>query len=136
MNKRMSIIAVALFLSISYSICFDLVNSQIYAASDFDLGNLYDEECADKMFDKYMKDSEPEFDKYMKDSEPEFDKYLDNANDVPLPDSESEVNDYLDSLDPLAEEYIDNLEPYADNYIDRLDPYAEDYIDNLQTCMK
>lgn len=125
MNKRMSIIAVALFLSISYSICFDLVNSQIYAASDFDLGNLYDEECADKMFDKYMKDSEPE-----------FDKYLDNANDVPLPDSESEVNDYLDSLDPLAEEYIDNLEPYADNYIDRLDPYAEDYIDNLQTCMK
>ena len=135
MNKRMPVVAAVLFFSVSYSIYFNLVNIQTFATSDFDLGNLYDEECADRMFDKYMKDSEPEFDKYMKDAEPEYDKYLDKANDVPLPDSESEVNDYLDSLDPLAEEYIDNLEPYADDYIDRLDPYAEDYIDNLQSCM-
>jgi hypothetical protein len=83
-------------------------------APTFGSNEFYDEECADEMFDKYLKDAEPEFDKYM-----------DKADDIPLPDSESGVDDYLDSLDPLAEEYIDNL-----------DPYAEDYIDNLKDCMK
>lgn len=28
--------------------------------------------------------------------------YLDKADNIPLPDSESEINDYLDSLDHLA----------------------------------
>jgi hypothetical protein len=90
----------------------NFANIQTFASSEF-VSDFYDKECADRMFDKYMKDAEPE-----------YDKYLDKADDVPLPDSESEVDDYLDSLDPLAEEYIDNL-----------DPYAEDYIDNLGVCM-
>lgn len=92
----------------------NIINIQIFASNEFDASDFYDEECADRMFDKYVKGAEPE-----------YDKYLDKADDVPFPDSENEINDYLDSLDPLAEEYIDNLEPYA-----------EDYIDNLDACMK
>ena len=80
---------------------------QIYA---YDPEDFYDKECADKMFDKYVKDAEPE-----------YDKYLDKADEIPLPDSESDIDNYLDSLDPLAEEYIDNLDPYADEYIKNLD---------------
>lgn len=114
MNRHFGIIAAILCYSVLISISGNLINIRSFASSEFDASDFYDEECADKMFDKYMKDSEPE-----------YDKYLDKADDVPLPDSESEVDDYLDSLDPLAENYIDNL-----------DPYAEDYIDNLQDCMK
>jgi hypothetical protein len=64
--------------------------TMVSSASDF-----YDEECADRMFDKYMKDAEPE-----------YDKYLHKADDVPLPVFESEVDDYLDSLDPLLQRNI------------------------------
>jgi len=92
---------------------FNFINTEVFALGNFDPANFYDKECADRMFDKYLKDAEPEFDKYM-----------DKADDIPFPDSENDVNSYLDSLDPLAEEYIDNL-----------DPYAEDYIDNLELCM-
>ena len=109
MNKCLGITAGILCCSVLSSIVAILPNNQTFASNDF-----YDEECADRLFDKYLKDAEPEFDKYM-----------DKADDIPLPDSESGVDDYLDSLDPLAEEYIDNL-----------DPYAEDYIDNLESCMK
>jgi hypothetical protein len=113
MDKSLGLITGILCFSVVSSIGFNFINTHTFASSDFDPGNFYDEECADKMFDKYLKDAEPEFDKYM-----------DKADDVPLPDSESEVDDYLDSLDPLAEEYIDSLEPYS-----------EDYIDSLEVCM-
>ena len=113
MNKCIIGLAAVLCLLVLISVNFNYINIQTFASSDFDPSNLYDEDCADRMFDKYLKDAEPE-----------FDKYIDEADDVPFPDSESEVDDYLDSLDPLAEEYIDNL-----------DPHAEDYIDNLESCM-
>ena len=89
----------------------DYVSIQIHA---YDPDDFYDKECADRLFDKYVKDAEPE-----------FDKYLDKAENIPLPDSENEIDSYLDSLDPLAEEYINNL-----------DPYAEDYVENLDDCLK
>jgi hypothetical protein len=114
MNKYLGVLAAILCYSVLTSIGANLTNIQTFASSTYDASDFYDEECADKMFDKYVKDAEPE-----------YDKYLDKADDVPLPDSESEINDYLDSLDPLAEEYIDNL-----------NPYAEEYIDNLKDCMK
>ena len=114
MNKYLALFCSILSCTVIPSIGADLTNFQIFSSSGFDASDFYDEGCADRMFDKYMKDAEPE-----------YDKYLDKADDVPLPDSESEVDEYLDSLDPLAEEYVDNL-----------DPYAEDYIDNLQDCMK
>jgi hypothetical protein len=65
------------------------------------------------------------FDKYVKGVEPEYDKYLDKVEQIPLLDSENDIDNYLDSLDPLAEEYIDNL-----------DPYANEYINNLDQCLK
>lgn len=114
MKKWFVVITAMLCHTVLLSVGFNFISIQTFASSGFDASDFYDEECADKMFDKYLKDAEPE-----------FDKYLDKADDVPLPDSESEVDDYLDSLDPLAEEYVDNL-----------DPYAEDYIDNLDNCMK
>jgi hypothetical protein len=114
MNIYFGILTAVLCYSVFTVIDANLTNIQTFASSSFDASDYYDEECADRMFDKYVKDAEPE-----------YDKYLDKADDVDLPDSESEINDYLDSLDPLAEEYIDNLEPYA-----------EDYIDNLTECLK
>jgi hypothetical protein len=72
----------------------------------------YDKECADRVFNKYLKDAEPEFDKYM-------DK-ADSLHSSGSPQSQSEVNDYLDKLNPLAQDYIDNPQPYAENYIDEL----------------
>lgn len=72
----------------------------------------YDKECADRVFNNYLSNAEPE-----------FDKYLDKADSLyggSSPQSESEVNDYLDKLNPLAQEYIDNLQPYAEDYIDEL----------------
>ena len=89
------------------SIGLNFESVQIYA---YDLDDFYVKECAHKMFDKYVKDAEPE-----------YDKYLDKAEEIPLPDSESDIDNYLDSLDPFAEEYIDNLDPYADEYIKNLD---------------
>lgn len=114
MNKYFGIFAGILCYSVLTSVGTNMTDIQTFASSEFDASDFYDEDCADRMFDKYVKDAEPE-----------FDKYLDKADDVSLPDSENEVDEYLDSLDPLAEEYIDNL-----------DPYAEDYIDNLEDCMK
>jgi hypothetical protein len=68
-----------------------------------------EDDCEDKAFKKYMKSGE----------EP-YDKYLDSADDVPLPNDEDDVDEYLDDLEPLAEDYIDDLEPYAEKYIDDL----------------
>jgi hypothetical protein len=77
----------------------------------------YDEECANRIFDKYLKDAQPEFDKYLDKAS--------NLYDSISPESESEINNYMDRLNPLAEDYIDNLQPYAENYVDE-----------LGTCMK
>ena len=68
-----------------------------------------EDDCEDKAFKKYMKSGQ----------EP-YDKYLDSAGEVPLPDDEDEVDEYLEDLEPLAEDYIDDLEPYAEQYIDDL----------------
>jgi len=114
MNQYSGMIAAILCCSVPSSVGFNFINIETFASTEFDINDFYDKDCADRMFDKYVKDAQPE-----------YDKYLDKADDVPLPDSESDVDDYLDSLDPLADEYIDNL-----------DPYAEDYIDNLQDCLK
>jgi len=54
--------------------------------------------------------------KYLKKGEDPFEKYLDRAGDVPLPSDEDDVDEYLDELNPLAEDYIDDLEPYAEKY--------------------
>jgi len=60
------------------------------------------------------------FEKYMKKGEGPYDKYMDRADDVPLPNDEEDVDDYLDDLEPFAEDYINDLEPYAEDYIDDL----------------
>jgi hypothetical protein len=109
-NRFFGIFVAILCCSVLTSIGANLTNIQTFASSKYDPSDFYDEECADRMFDKYEKDAEPE-----------YDKYLDKAEQIPLPYSESDINNYLDSLDPLAEEYIDNLDPYADEYIKNLD---------------
>jgi hypothetical protein len=68
-----------------------------------------EEDCEDKAWKKYMKNGEIP-----------YEKYIDRADDVPLPDDEDQVNDYLNKLDPLAEDYIDDLQPFAEDYIDDL----------------
>jgi len=110
MNKYFGTLIAFLCYTVLVSIG-SITTVQLFA---YDSDDFYDKECADKMFDKYVKDAEPE-----------YDKYLDKAQDIPTPDSESEIDNYLDSLDPLAKDYIDNLEPYAN-----------DYIENLGDCIK
>jgi hypothetical protein len=73
-----------------------------------------EDDCEDKAWKKYMKNGEVP-----------YDKYLDKADDVPLPSDEDDVDEYLDNLDPLAEDYIDDLEPFADKYIEDLEDCLE-----------
>jgi hypothetical protein len=103
MNLYLYTIAFTIFL------IADITSNVYFSAYSFS----YDEQCAERLFDDYLKDAEPEFDKYM-----------DKANDLyesSNPQSESEINDYIEDLNPLAEDYIDDLEPHAQNYIDNLD---------------
>ena len=75
--------------------------NKVYAGND---------DCEDEAFQKYLKKGEKP-----------FEKYLDRADDVPLPKDKDDVDEYLDELDPLAEDYIDDLEPDAEKYIEDLE---------------
>jgi hypothetical protein len=59
MNKYFGIFALIISSSFLTSLLV-VPNVPSFGSNEF-----YDEECADEMFDKYMKDSEPEFDKYL-----------------------------------------------------------------------
>jgi hypothetical protein len=103
MNLHLHIFAYTVILTTAISV-------NVYG---FSYALTYDEQCADRLFNEYLKDAQPEFDKYM-------DKAI-NLYDSLNPHSESEINDYIDNLNPLAENYTNDLKPHAQNYIDKLD---------------
>lgn len=92
-------------ISLSFVVLFSIPTLIAYGQSSF-----YDEKCADQIFDKYMKESEPVFDKYM-----------DNADGIPMHESESGINNYLDKINNLAKNNLEELNPYAEKYLEELE---------------
>lgn len=102
--KKVNLILTYQFSFILLGVLFSFFSLDVNGQSSF-----YDENCADQVFNKYMKESEPVFDRYM-----------DSAGNIPLPESEFGINNYLDNINNLAEDYLEQLNPHAQRYAEEL----------------
>lgn len=88
-----------LFLPLLLASSISLSSTLFYSDFNSILPKAYaeDNDCEDKAFEKYLKRGDKP-----------FEQYLDKADDVPLPSDEDDYDEYLDEIEPLAEDYIDD----------------------------